>query len=150
MNLIRQRKIEAEMAAALIRGCEPELGREKAFEIASDTVRKLACESGKNIAGKYGSNTLEDLVRVIREIWSQGNALDIEFLEESNEKLFFNVRRCGYAEMYRDAGLSEFGYCLSCNRDAAFVSGFNSRIAMKRTQTIMEGASYCDFRFYLS
>ena len=40
------------------------------------------------------------------------------------------------------------GYYLSCGRDAAFAEGFNPDIRMTRTQTIMQGAAFCDFRFY--
>ena len=41
------------------------------------------------------------------------------------------------------------GYCLSCCRDEAFIAGFNPSITLTRTQTIMEGAPVCDFRFML-
>jgi hypothetical protein len=36
---------------------------------------------------------------------------------------------------------------LSCNRDYALIEGFNADIALTRTQTIMQGASHCDFRY---
>ena len=49
----------------------------------------------------------------------------------------------------KQVGLREFGYCLSCCRDNPFVEGFNPKIKFKRTQTIMEGAPYCDFRYTL-
>ena len=91
---------------------------------------------------------MAELAHVVRTVWAQDNVLEIEFLKETADRLFFNVRRCGYAEMYKKSGLSDFGYCLSCNRDKAFVAGFNPDIVMKRTRTIMEGASFCDFRFY--
>lgn len=38
---------------------------------------------------------------------------------------------------------------LSCNRDFSLVEGFNPAVKLTRTQTVMEGASYCDFRFKL-
>jgi len=150
MNLINQRKIEAEIASAFIRSFGKEFGIEKAFEIAAKTIQELACDAGKKIAETYGYNSLKYLACVIREIWSKDNALEIEFLEETADKLFFNVKQCCYAEMYKSSGLSDFGYCLSCNRDAAFVKGFNPDIIMKRTKTIMDGASCCDFRFYIN
>jgi hypothetical protein len=34
-----------------------------------------------------------------------------------------------------------------CNRDFGMVEGFNPSLTLKRTQTIMQGASHCDFRF---
>ena len=61
--------------------------------------------------------------------------------------LSFNVTRCRYAEMYRSLGIAEVGALLSCNRDFSLVEGFNPDIALTRTQTIMQGASHCDFRF---
>ena len=65
------------------------------------------------------------------------------------EKLSFNVTRCRYAEMYRALGLADLGGSLSCQRDFALAQGFNPAIQLDRTQTIMEGASHCDFRFRL-
>jgi hypothetical protein len=43
--------------------------------------------------------------------------------------------------------VKELGYYLSCGRDAAFAQGFNPDIRMTRTQTITQGASFCDFHF---
>jgi hypothetical protein len=41
------------------------------------------------------------------------------------------------------------GALLSCNRDFSLVEGFNPAVKLTRTQTVMEGASHCDFRFEL-
>ena len=68
-------------------------------------------------------------------------------LEASEQAFDFNITRCRYAEMYRELGLADLGYTLSCNRDAAFVEGFSDDLELRRTQTIMEGAPYCDFRY---
>ena len=42
---------------------------------------------------------------------------------------------------------AELGALLSCNRDYSLVEGFNGTVDLERTQTIMQGASHCDFRF---
>jgi hypothetical protein len=52
-----------------------------------------------------------------------------------------------YAEMYRALGVPELGALLSCNRDFALGEGFNPEMTLTRTQTIMEGAPFCDFRY---
>ncbi len=44
-------------------------------------------------------------------------------------------------------GVPELGAILSCNRDAASIAGFNPDVALTRTQTLMGGASHCDFRY---
>jgi hypothetical protein len=33
----------------------------------------------------------------------------------------------------------------SCARDFALINGFNEKISLRRTQTIMDGADHCDF-----
>lgn len=58
-----------------------------------------------------------------------------------------NRADCGYAKMYERLGIQDLGYLLSCSRDASFMDGFNPEIELIRTQTIMEGAEYCDFRY---
>ena len=59
----------------------------------------------------------------------------------------FDVTRCRYAEMYRALGIPELGTVLSCNRDAALIEGFNPDVTFVRTQTLMHGATHCDFRY---
>ena len=56
-------------------------------------------------------------------------------------------RRCRYAEMYREMGLGHIGHLLSCNRDGVFCTGYDPRIKLERTQTLMQGATHCDFRY---
>jgi hypothetical protein len=71
----------------------------------------------------------------------------LRIIEHTSETLTFDVVRCRYAEMYQALGIPELGSVLSCNRDAALVEGFNPHIQLTRTQTIMEGAACCDFRY---
>ncbi|MBV8078700.1 MAG: L-2-amino-thiazoline-4-carboxylic acid hydrolase, partial [Planctomycetaceae bacterium] len=94
----------------------------------------------------FGEATLDAFARGL-ERWREGGALEIDILEQSPERLSFNVTRCRYAEMYRALGLADLGSSLSYQRDFALVEGFNPAIRLTRTQTIMEGTPYCDFRF---
>ena len=82
-------------------------------------------------------------------MFSQGGAQEFELLESTPPKVAINATRCNYAEMYREHGLQELGFLLSCGRDFALMEGFNPKIRFTRTQTIMEGAPFCDFRFSL-
>jgi hypothetical protein len=58
-----------------------------------------------------------------------------------------DIKRCRYAEMYKELGIEEVGFLLSCGRDYAMVSGFNPMMKLYRTKTLMEGVDCCDFRF---
>ena len=68
-------------------------------------------------------------------------------IEDTEQRLAFDVTRCRYAEMYRALGIPELGEVLSCQRDAALIDGFAPDVTFTRTQTIMQGAPCCDFRY---
>lgn len=149
VSLIERRKIEAGVAAPLLEGFIRELGEERALAVAREAYSGMARAAGEAAAGRLGQAGLAGLARAVRALWAAGGALEIEFLEESGERLSFNVTRCRYAELYEELGIRRLGACLSCSRDASFAQGFDPAIRMERGQTIMEGAAYCDFRFTL-
>ena len=103
------------------------------MQVASKAIQADAVQSGKSAVEKYGGNTLQELIRVVREEWADDGALEFSILEETDKKMSFNVTRCRYAEMYDRLGLKEFGYCLSCNRDEAFIKAFNPGMKLFRT-----------------
>jgi hypothetical protein len=146
LSLLQQREIEARVVGPLLRAVASELGEEKTLALARRVVAELARQSGAELARVFGEATLETFAQVT-ERWREGGALEIEILEQSAERLSFNVTRCRYAEMYRALGLADLGSSLSCVRDHALIEGFNPDIQLTRTQTIMEGAPFCDFRF---
>jgi predicted hydrocarbon binding protein len=149
ISLLKQREIEAKIAAAIINGYAREIGRERAMQVAADVIQNLAREAGRQMAKLRGANTISELVLIVKEIWSEDKALEVEYLEESDSTLYFNVTHCRFVDLYGRLGLKEFGYYFSCNRDRAFIQGFNPQIKLKRTKTIMEGAQFCNFRFEL-
>jgi len=146
---LRQREIQASVAACLIKRFEKTLGKEKAIKEATAAIALDSKKAGSIIAKNYGGNTIFELGRLMREIWSDDNALTVDVLEETTQKFCFNVTRCKYVEMYEKMGIRDLGFCLSCSRDAAFIEGFNPKMKLSRTQTIMEGATHCDFRISL-
>jgi len=108
-------------------------------------IVELARRDGERWAAQFGAD-LAALDRV-SGVWSAGGSLEIEPLRRSDRVLEFNVTRCRYAEYFKELGLPELGALFHCARDFAMVEGFNPGIGLKRTQTIMEGAPHCDFRF---
>lgn len=146
LTLLERREIEARIIGPLVRGLIEELGRERALEIVGRVIGTLAREAGSELARQVGEASLAAFARCLDQ-WKAGGALEIEMLTESEDRLDFNVTRCGYAEMYRALGLADLGGSLSCVRDFALIEVFNPEIELERTQTIMQGASHCDFRF---
>ena len=79
--------------------------------------------------------------------YARGDALDYHVLEQSHDAFEIDVQRCRYAEFYRELGEPELGFLLVCSADFLFSEGFDADIELTRTQTIMQGASHCDFRY---
>ena len=146
IGVLTRREIEARILAPLLEALGNEFGRERVLEIARQTIIEVARQQGAQLAQNTGGNDLEHLAASL-DAWKQDDALHIDVLEQSEERFAFNVTRCRYAEMYRLLGIPELGALLSCNRDWALIQGFNPDVRLERTQTIMEGAPFCDFRY---
>jgi hypothetical protein len=148
VGLLNRREIEARLLAPLIAALSAEFGRERVWEIISNVIEQIALQQGAQLASSMESNDLPHFA-VAQETWKKDNAIQTEVLERRRKKFAFNVYRCRYAEMYDHLGIPELGKMLSCDRDYALIQGFNPDIQLTRTQTIMEGADICDFRFEL-
>lgn len=148
IGILLRREIEARIVGPLVQAFIKEFGEEKALAIVRETIETLARKSGKDLSARIGGNGLEEFEKGL-ELWTRDNALEIEVLERSDTRFSFNVTRCRYAEMYEEIGIPQLGKVLSCARDFAMIEGFNSGIQLTRTQTIMEGADYCDFRYQI-
>jgi hypothetical protein len=146
VSVLTRREIEGRVIAPLVNAFADEIGSERSADIASRVIRQIAYEQGCQLAYTLGGCTLADFAKTI-DAWKKGDALQIETIVQDEKRFHFNVVRCRYAELYQTLGISELGVILSCNRDEALVEGFNPDIKLHRTQTIMEGAPFCDFRF---
>ena len=147
-DILTRREIEARIVAPLLEAFADEISRERALEIIRKTILQIAREQGAQLAQQPGGCTLAHFTAAL-EAWMKGDAMAMEVLEQNDERLAFNVTRCGYADMYRQLGIPELGKYLSCGRDFALIEGFNDKIDLTRTQTILDGAAFCDFRYEL-
>lgn len=148
MSVLERRRIEAGVLGPMLAAFKERFGEDATRATAVEVITRIAQEQGAEMAQFLGENDLKTFA-ANKDPWRKGAALDVEELERSPEAYSFNVTRCGYAEMYKEMGYGEFGDIFSCTRDFEFSTGFNPKIKLKRTQTIMQGASFCDFRYTL-
>src|SRR6266850_3684979 len=148
IGVLKRREIEARVLMPVLEALGAKFGRAQIFETARNVIIDVARAQGKELAGRMGGDTLGHFATALED-WKKGDAYRMDVLAQSEEKFSFNVTRCRYAEMYRALGIPEIGALLSCNRDFSLVEGFNPAVKLTRTQTVMEGASHCDFRFEL-
>lgn len=148
LGVLTRREVEARMLKPIIDALGEAFGRDPVLAVVRDTIVRIAREQGAALGRQMGGNSLKHFVDSL-SYWTKDNALQIDVIEESDKILSFNVTRCRYAELYESLGIRNIGTILSCTRDFALVEGFNPNISLKRTQTIMEGANFCDFRYRL-
>ena len=146
IGILLRREIEANIVGPLLQAFAEEFGEERVLAIAGSVIVELARQHGEALALECGDHSLISFAGCLPR-WKKGDALELRILEQSESTLSFDVTRCRYAEMYRSLGMARLGATLSCNRDFALIEGFNPDVQLTRTQTIMGGASHCDFRF---
>jgi hypothetical protein len=141
--LVERVKIQAELLVPLVKVLEQELGVDR----ARDLVRGALGEHYRRLAeawvGQGGSlGAMETFVRVS----TAGAALDLAAEDTSPTGMAFDVTGCRYADFYRAIGEPELGFLLVCTSDFALADG-TPGVTLERTQTIMQGADRCDFRY---
>ena len=148
MPILTRRRIEAEFARGVYEEMARAFGAEAARRVLAAAVVRMAKAQAADMA-REAPGGVPDLAsfRAIQRLWTAEDALEIEVLAESATAFDFNVTRCRYAEMYRALGLADLGAVLSCARDGAFCEGYDPKLTLTRTQTIMGGAAHCDFRY---
>jgi hypothetical protein len=147
LPIIERRRIEAELLKEVYETIAERYGKEEAKQLISESVRRSSIALAAQFAAEAeGGTSLQSFID-IQSNWTAENALEIEPVYRDDNRFDFNVTRCRYAEMYKAMGLGEIGGLLSCNRDGSFCEGYDPKLKMTRTQTIMEGASHCDFRY---
>ena len=146
VGVLTRREMEARLLAPIVDALGHRFGRDEVVAIVRDVIVQIARDQGRAMAAAAGDDSLESFAGTL-EPWTRDGALELAVREQSATRLAFDVTRCRYAELYRSLGIAELGAVLSCNRDAALIEGFNPAVTFTRTQTIMQGARCCDFRY---
>ena len=148
VGVLTRREIEARILKPFVDRVGAELGEERTRELLQQIVLEAARATGEAMCGD--SDDLETFA-TCWEPWFRGGALEVEEITRSPREWRFNVTHCRYADLYRRLGMADAlpsGPSLALgNRDAALIEGFSERATLTRTQTIMNGASHCDFHY---
>jgi hypothetical protein len=147
LSMLEKRKIEAEILKEVYETLKASHGEAVAKQTITESVRRSAIEQARQFAASAPGGPSLKAFQDVMPLWTKGGALEIEVKEQTDKTFTFNVTRCRYAETYRAMGLGEIGHLLSCNRDGAFCEGYDPKLKLERTQTIMQGASHCDFKY---
>src|SRR5258708_3537968 len=150
ISLLDKTRIQAQVLVPVMRALRSELGRDKADAIVRDALREwskqLFAAIGDGIEGSPRRKwaAMQDALgdATLREV-------SFDMLRHDKEALEFNVTTCGFAEFFRALGEPELGALLVCQTDVDIVAAAGDEVHFDRSQTLMQGASCCTFRYRL-
>ena len=147
--LIEQVKIQARLLVPLVKALRAELGEERANAIVRKSLGDLYRKYGEAWWRAQGERNFGDKMAAAFVDFAAGGALDYDVLKKDSNAFELNVTGCRYAEFYKAIGAQELGFMLVCSSDFRLAEGYGAPVQLTRTQTIMQGASHCDFRYAL-
>jgi len=139
---IEQVKIQAQVLVPLVKTLQAELGEEKANLLVRRALGDMYRDYGKAWWKSQRSGNLSEKMSEVLKAFASSEALDFEVLREAPDAYDFNITGCRYAQFYKELGAPELGFLLVCSQDFPLTEGFSPDIGLKRTQTIMQGASH--------
>jgi L-2-amino-thiazoline-4-carboxylic acid hydrolase-like protein len=148
--LIEQIKIQAQVLVPLVKALQAELGEKRANAMVRNALGDLYRSYGEKWWRSQGARSFEEkMASTFERLYGAGDALKYEVVKEASDTFEVNVTECRYAQFYSKIGAPELGFLLTCSADFSHAEGFGAGVQLTRTQTIMQGASHCDFRYAL-
>ena len=93
LPILEQRRIEANIIKPIYEEMVERLGREEAEKILRAAITRNSIEQGQAYAqGEGGDTTLESFHALLAQ-WKARGALEVEMLEESDDRVHYNVTR---------------------------------------------------------
>jgi hypothetical protein len=145
--VIEQVKIQAQVLVPIVKALQAELGEERANALVRKALGDVYRHLGERWwRAKKPGHVGENMASAFAA-FAKGDAVDYSVRAQSQDTSEIDVTGCQYAQFYKALGEPELGFLLVCSMDFPFADGFGPDMKLTRTQTIMQGASHCDFRY---
>ena len=143
LPLIDRLKIAAQFVVPIVKEMEVELGTERAHAITRSGVGKEFRRMAREAVDEAGGDPMTALVSLNSGV-RQGVDIQTE-VRPSSDGFEMDVTDCVYAQFFQQLGEPELGFLLVCSAD--FDIAAELPVDLTRSQTIMQGATHCDFRY---
>ncbi len=132
----------------ILQGLREEVGEKDFIEMVKRASERSGRDSAKGFARGLPSNDFDSFKSWVREadrFWQ--HALTFEIVEDSDTALEVKITECLWAKTFREMEASDIGYAGICHGDFAYAEGYNPKLRMERTKTLMQGDDHCDHRW---
>jgi len=124
------------------------MGKNEFMGVLQEAGFERGKESGVLFAASLPDNEFSTFAGTMRNPppLYQG-ALTLEMIEDSARAMEVKITECLWARTFREADAADIGYACICHPDYSFAEGFNPRMRMIRSKTLMQGQDCCDHRW---
>ena len=123
------------------------MGEARANALVRRTLGELYRRYGEEFWQAKNERNLGEAIASAFKTYARDDALEYRVREQTQDAFAIDITRCRYAEFYKALGEPELGFLLVCSADFDTAQGFGGDVELTRTQTIMQGAGHCDFRY---
>ena len=148
ISLLDQVKMQAQVLVPVLKALRAELGEERANRLVINALRAWSREVYLRVGAMMPGSPKDKWAALTAEAFPRiGSDIDVQMLTQEPEAMEFNVTGCRYADFFRQLGEPELGAVLLCEVDDHLAEVGSPEVEFTRTQTLMKGAGYCDFRY---
>ena len=143
--------------SGLLQSLRDELGDEGFMELVKGAIDRYWENVGRIAAEQASRNDLAAFSAAESPVgagladpdrlWE--HALTIDVIEETDHTREIRITECLWAKTMRELNLADIGYATICHSDYAHCQGFNPKMRLTRTKTLMQGDDCCDHRWVL-
>ena len=130
------------MVIPIVRALEREIGPQRAHSIVGQAIAESYAQWQAKTESARTSHPKDANIE-------ERFPAQTEVVEDTDSNFAVNMTRCRFAEYFREIGAADVGALLTCGVDFAAEAVLRPDWEFRRTQTLMGGANYCDFRWRL-
>lgn len=148
IDLLSKAKIQAQVLVPLLRAMREGMGTEQADALVKRALRDWSAELFAAIGQQIDGPPRKKWAAMHKAMGEISAAeVNVEVRRQDREALEFDITSCKFAEFFRALGEPDLGTLLMCSTDIDIAAAGGTEVEFSRTQTIMQGATYCNFRY---
>ncbi len=139
--ILKAVQTQSKIVIPIVKELEKELGKERAHEIVGRAIANSYADFKRSQGFEENSHPREDresAFPIVREV-----------VEDTDSSFGMDITSCEFADYFRSIGEPEIGALMTCGVDFAAEELVRPQWEFQRTQTQMQGAPHCDFRWRL-
>jgi len=143
-SILDATKIQARIVIPIVKALEKELGKERAHQIVGEAIAQSYVDYRERLGFELNEHPRNE-----GEAEGNGPAFPVErdIVEDTASAFGHNITGCAFADYFRAIGEPGIGALMTCGADFAAEDRIRPDWEFNRSQTRMQGAAFCDFRW---